>query len=49
MGTGSFPGLKRPGRVASAEVKEKVDLYIYSRCGPSWSVLGWTLHLLCVT
>jgi len=36
MGTGSFPGEKRPGR--GAEVKERVELYLYS--GPSWPVLG---------
>jgi len=36
MGTGSFPGVKRPGRDAdpsspsSAEVKNRVELYLYS-------------------
>ena len=36
MGTGSFPGVKRPGRgvdhpsPSSAEVKERVELYVYS-------------------
>jgi hypothetical protein len=36
MGTGSFPGVKRPGRgvdhphSSSAEVKERVELYVYS-------------------
>jgi hypothetical protein len=46
MGTGSFPGVKRPGRgvdhppPSSAEVKERVQLYLYSPSGPSWSVLG---------
>ena len=36
----SFPGIKRPGRgfnhppPSSAEVKEKVDLYLYSPSGP---------------
>jgi hypothetical protein len=36
MGTGSFPGIKRPGRgvdhppPSSAEVKERVELYLYS-------------------
>jgi hypothetical protein len=43
MGTGSFPGVKRPGRGVdhppSAEVKERVELYIYSPSGPSWPVL----------
>ena len=48
MGTGSFPGLKRPGRGVdrpppfSAEVKERVGLYLYSPSGPSCPVLGWT-------
>ena len=46
LGTGSFPGLKRPGRGAdhppptSAEVKERVELYLYTPSGPSWLVLG---------
>jgi hypothetical protein len=48
MGTGSFPGVKGPGRGVDhpppyiAEVKERVELYVYSPSGPSWSVLGWT-------
>jgi hypothetical protein len=51
MGTGSFPGVKRPGRgvdhpSSSAEVKERVELYLYSPSGPLWPVLGWTLPLL---
>ena len=42
----SFPGVKRPGRGADhppptrAEVKERVELYLYSPSGPSWAVLG---------
>jgi hypothetical protein len=45
MGTGSFPGVKRPGRgveptPSSAMVKERVELYLYSPSGPSWTVLG---------
>jgi hypothetical protein len=46
MGTGSFPGVKRPGRGVghppplSAEVEERVGLYICSLSGPSWPVLG---------
>jgi hypothetical protein len=46
MGTGSFAGVKRPGRgvdhppSSSAEVKERVELYLYTPCGPSWPVLG---------
>ena len=47
LGTGSLPGVKRPGRGVdypfSAEVKERVELHLHSLCGPSWSVLGWTL------
>ena len=46
MGTGSFPGVKRPGLGVdhpppySAEVKERVDLYLYSISEPSWPVTG---------
>jgi hypothetical protein len=46
MGTGTLPGVKRLGRgvyqppSSSAEVKERVDLYLYSPSGPSWHVLG---------
>jgi hypothetical protein len=46
MGTGSFPGVRRPGRgvdhapPSSAEVKERVQLYLYFSSGPSWPVLG---------
>jgi len=48
-GTGSFPGVKRPGQgvdhppTSSAEVKERVELYLYSPSGPLWPVIGWTL------
>jgi len=30
---------------SSAEVKERVQLYIYSLSGPSWPVIGWTLYV----
>jgi hypothetical protein len=46
MDTGSFPGVKRPGRgfdhppPCSAKVEERVQLYLYSPSGPSWPVLG---------
>jgi hypothetical protein len=46
MGTGSFPGVKWPGRgvdhppTSSSEVKERVELYLYSHFGPSWPVIG---------
>jgi len=51
IGAGSFPGVKRPRRgvdhppTSSVEVKEGVELYLYSPSGPSWPVLGWTLLL----
>ena len=49
MGTGPFPLVKRPGRLpptpSSAEVKERVELYIYFPSGPSWPVLEWNLPL----
>jgi len=46
MGTASFPGVKRLGLgfdhplPSSAEVKERVELYLYSPSGPLWPVLG---------
>ena len=46
MGTGSFPGVKQPGRGAdhpppsSTEVIERVELDLYSTSGPSWPVVG---------
>ena len=45
IGTGSLPGVKRPGLrvdyppLSSAEVKE-IELYLYSRSGPSWPLPG---------
>jgi hypothetical protein len=51
MGAGSFPGVKWPGHGAdhpppsSAEVKERVELYLYSPSGPSGPVLRRTLPL----
>ena len=44
--TGSFLRVKRPGPAfnhpptSSAEVKERVELYLYSACMPSWQVTG---------
>ena len=51
MGTRSFPGVKRPGRgvnhtpPSSAEIKEKVELFIHCPCEPSWPVLKQTLFV----
>jgi hypothetical protein len=48
----SFWGVKRPARgvnhptPCSAEVKERVELYLYSCSGLSWPVIGWPLPLL---
>jgi len=41
MGTGSFlgRGIDHP-LPSSVEVKETVELYLYSPSGPSWPVLG---------
>jgi hypothetical protein len=45
-GTGSCPGVKRPGRdvehptPSSAEVKERVGLNLYSLSGLTWPVVG---------
>ena len=46
MGTGSFPGVKQPGRgfdhplSSSAEVKERVELYVFSPFRSWWPVPG---------
>jgi hypothetical protein len=51
MDTGSFPGVKRPGRdvdhppQSNAEVKEELELYLYSPSGPSWPVVRRTAPL----
>ena len=52
MGTGSFPGVKRPGRdehppQSSAEVKVRVELYICSLSGTSWRCYRVELYLEC--
>jgi len=46
MGTGSLTGVKAagswrsPSTPSSAEVKERVELYLYSPSGPSWPDIG---------
>ena len=52
MGTGSFPGIKRPGRGVdhplppSAEVKERVELYLHSPCAfGACSSVNFTFYL----
>jgi len=37
-----------PRTPSSAEVKERVQLYLFSPSGPSWPVLGWALPLPCI-
>ena len=50
VGTGSFPGVKRPERgvdhprLSSAEVKERVEIYLHY-FGSSWQVIGRTSPL----
>ena len=53
MGTGSFLGIKWPGRSVDhppfiAEVKERVELYIDSPSGHSCPVLGQNLPLVLI-
>jgi len=46
LGTGFFPGVERPGRdvdpapLSSAEVKERVELYLYFTSGPPQPGVG---------
>ena len=53
MGTGSFSRAKRPMRGVyhppppGPEIKEWVQLYLYSFSGLSWPVLGWNLPPIC--
>jgi len=45
-GTGSFPEVEQPGigveypPPSSAEVKERVEICLYTPSGPSWAVRG---------
>ena len=55
VGTGSFPGVKRPGRGADHPPRskcwghERVGLYLYSPSGPSWPVIGRTFTVYLYT
>jgi len=50
-----FPGSKAAGAwrwpptLSSAEVKERIKLYLYSTSGPSWPVTRWNLPLFYFT
>jgi len=52
MVTGSIPRARQPGRgvdhtpPSSAEVKGRVELYLFSPSGSSWPVIAWTLVLV---
>ena len=50
VGTGFFPGVRcgrgvtlTPHPHSSAEVKNRVELYLYSPWGPSWPLKGWNM------
>ena len=55
MGTGPLAGVKRTGHgvdhppPSSAEVKETVELYLYSASESSWTVPGWPLPFFTFT
>jgi hypothetical protein len=52
MGSGSFPGVKRPGPGADhppphkRRGHERVGLYFYSPSGPQWPVIGRTFAFM---
>jgi len=52
MGTGSFLGVKLSGHgvahppQSSAEVEERVEVYLYSTSEHLWPVLGWNLKFI---
>ena len=54
MGTGSFPGVKWPGRgddhppPSKCRGQERVGLYLYTPSGPSWPVMRAPLPLLAI-
>ena len=37
-----------PSPPSSAEVKNRVELYLYSPSGPSWPTKGWSLNVSAV-
>jgi len=54
-GTGPFPEVKRPGRgfdnpnTSSAEIKERVELYLYTTSGPSCYRVNFTFTFKVIT
>ena len=50
--SGSFPGVKLPGHgvdhlpPSSTEVKERLEPYVYFPFGPSYPILGRSLHFM---
>jgi hypothetical protein len=47
MGTGSLPGVKRPGRGVNHPPPSRAEVYLYSPSVPSLHVTG-ELYLLCL-
>jgi hypothetical protein len=44
---GNAAGAWRPPTPTSVEVKERVELYLFSPSVPLWQVVGWTFPLIC--